>query len=66
MDALKSLNEIKRAVGNPELLSYKISANQGNVWRNAYYLSTSIEESNMRKSLQSTTKGANQNNSTLD
>eukprot|EP00347_Sterkiella_histriomuscorum_P008465 403344995 len=50
-EALKSIQEIRKSLANPQLLSYKISSEQGNVWRNAYYLSTSIEESNVRKSI---------------
>ena len=61
-EALKSIKEIRKHLTNPQLLNYKngekpaglaVDEMRGsassNVWRNAYYLSTTIEESNQRK-----------------
>jgi hypothetical protein len=54
-----SVNEIQRYLDNPQLITMKgqptklidtqNSQNVAGIWRNAYYLSTSIEENNIRK-----------------
>lgn len=57
--AFASVNEIQRYLDNPQLINVKSQPSKlldtqnnygvGGIWRNAYYLSTSIEETNIRK-----------------
>lgn len=55
---MASIKTIRRHLQNPNLLNNRVSLDskpsealnrgENTVWRNAYYLSTSIEEANMR------------------
>lgn len=59
LKAFTSVNEIQRYLDNPSLINLKSQPSKllesqnsekvAGIWRNAYYLSTSIEETNIRK-----------------
>ena len=59
MKTFSNSNEIQRYMENPSLINVKNqptklidpsnSSNVAGIWRNAYYLSTTIEENNIRK-----------------
>lgn len=58
LKAFASVNEIQRYLENPQLIGMKLQPSKlldpvnnstvAGIWRNAYYLSTSIDETNVR------------------